>query len=153
MTDQCKHCKYRGDLKECRAADCSQHESWCAQQQQRTIDEMDHLIINIQQALRELSSIADVALVQVDHARSRPDAGALTEKEPCNDIKLDWKKTKDVKPNGDDLVVVMTRNGERKAQVKYGNHYGWKLRDCTHPEQNAYLSFDDGNMWRAIING
>ena len=26
--DQCTHCTLRGNLKECEAGDCSQHESW-----------------------------------------------------------------------------------------------------------------------------
>ena len=43
MTDQCKHCEYRGELKNCRAADCFHHESWYAQQQQRALDELKKL--------------------------------------------------------------------------------------------------------------
>jgi hypothetical protein len=30
IVDQCKHCVFRGDIKKCQAAECSQHESWYA---------------------------------------------------------------------------------------------------------------------------
>ena len=37
MSDQCKHCTMRGDITECLATECFQHESWYAIQQQATI--------------------------------------------------------------------------------------------------------------------
>lgn len=38
MTDQCKHCTLRGDIKKCKAAECFHHENWYAVQQQSEID-------------------------------------------------------------------------------------------------------------------
>ena len=38
MTDQCKHCLYRGDLKTCLAAECFHHENWYAVEQQKRIN-------------------------------------------------------------------------------------------------------------------
>ena len=32
MSDQCKHCEYRGNFKDCAAADCFKHEDWIAEQ-------------------------------------------------------------------------------------------------------------------------
>ena len=40
MTDQCKHCSYRGDLKACLAAECFHHENWYAVEQQKLVDEL-----------------------------------------------------------------------------------------------------------------
>ena len=40
MTDQCKHCSYRGDLKACLAAECFHHENWYAIEQQKRIDKL-----------------------------------------------------------------------------------------------------------------
>lgn len=44
MTDQCKHCTYRGDIKACLAAECCQHENWYAVEQQKQIDELEHAV-------------------------------------------------------------------------------------------------------------
>jgi len=41
MTDQCKHCDLRGDLKKCKSTDCFQHENWYAVEQQKVIDDLD----------------------------------------------------------------------------------------------------------------
>lgn len=30
QNDQCRHCTYKGDITACKAAECSQHESWYA---------------------------------------------------------------------------------------------------------------------------
>ena len=38
--DECKHCTLRGDIKSCRAAICSHHESWYAKHQQEYIDKL-----------------------------------------------------------------------------------------------------------------
>lgn len=40
MNDQCKHCSYRGDMNSCQLSECSIHDSWYAQQQQQTIDDL-----------------------------------------------------------------------------------------------------------------
>ena len=32
MSDQCKHCTVRGDLKECESQPCTTHESWYVKQ-------------------------------------------------------------------------------------------------------------------------
>ena len=41
MTDQCKHCDLRGDLKKCKSTDCFQHESWYAVEQQKVIEQLE----------------------------------------------------------------------------------------------------------------
>ena len=40
MTDQCKNCELRGDIKKCLAADCFHHENWYARVQQERIDKL-----------------------------------------------------------------------------------------------------------------
>ena len=40
MTDQCKFCTHRGDLKACLADTCSHHENWYAKAQQDVIDQL-----------------------------------------------------------------------------------------------------------------
>jgi len=40
MTDQCKHCTLRGDIKKCKATECFNHENWYAVQQQSEIDQL-----------------------------------------------------------------------------------------------------------------
>lgn len=40
MTDQCKHCTLRGDIKSCKAALCFQHESWYALEQEKIINQL-----------------------------------------------------------------------------------------------------------------
>jgi hypothetical protein len=40
VTDQCKHCAIRGDIKECRSETCHQHENWYATHQQKENDQL-----------------------------------------------------------------------------------------------------------------
>ena len=47
MSDSCKHCTVRGDIKACVATPCHTHDSWYAKQLQRRIRELEealHLI-------------------------------------------------------------------------------------------------------------
>lgn len=48
--DSCQYCVYRGDINECLAAKCSQHESWFAEKQSKRID-------NLQQSAEECLAI------------------------------------------------------------------------------------------------
>ncbi len=45
MTDQCKHCTVRGDLKKCLSTDCHHHENWYAKEQQKKIDDLQDFAI------------------------------------------------------------------------------------------------------------
>jgi len=40
MTDQCRYCTLRGDIKKCKATECYHHENWYAIQQQSEIDQL-----------------------------------------------------------------------------------------------------------------
>lgn len=40
MSDQCKHCTIRGDIKLCKAAKCWHHENWYALEQAKTINQL-----------------------------------------------------------------------------------------------------------------
>ena len=53
MTDQCKHCTLRGDIKKCRAAECFHHENWYAVQQQSEIDQLKQQRDELLAALKE----------------------------------------------------------------------------------------------------
>ncbi len=50
MTDQCRHCTYRGDLKKCKSVPCAQHENWYSIEQQKLIyalqNQVEELKIN-----------------------------------------------------------------------------------------------------------
>ena len=37
MSDQCKHCRYRGDLRKCGGVECFTHESWYVRELEREI--------------------------------------------------------------------------------------------------------------------
>ncbi len=47
MTDQCKHCIYKGNITECLQADCWHHENWYAVEQQKKIDYLETYIKNV----------------------------------------------------------------------------------------------------------
>lgn len=47
MTDQCKHCSYRGNLNQCQAAECSKHGDWYPMQLQARIDELEQWVAAI----------------------------------------------------------------------------------------------------------
>jgi hypothetical protein len=53
MTDQCKHCAIRGDIKECRSETCHQHENWYATHQQKEIDQLKAQV----EALRDFCEV------------------------------------------------------------------------------------------------
>ena len=44
MSDTCKHCTARGDIKMCRATPCHTHDSWYAQQQDKEIEKLRALL-------------------------------------------------------------------------------------------------------------
>ena len=44
MTDQCKNCSLKGDIKKCLASDCFQHENWYAKEQQKRIEELEEIV-------------------------------------------------------------------------------------------------------------
>ena len=44
MTDSCKHCTVRGDIKLCVTTPCNTHVSWYAQQQQAEIERLRELL-------------------------------------------------------------------------------------------------------------
>lgn len=41
MTDQCKNCTFRGDLKACQAAECHKHDDWHSVQLNKRIAELE----------------------------------------------------------------------------------------------------------------
>ncbi len=47
MTDQCRPCELKGDIKKCLAAECFHHENWYAKQQQERIDELQDTLTQI----------------------------------------------------------------------------------------------------------
>lgn len=47
MTDQCKHCTYKGDIKACKAAECFQHENWYAKQLQTENEALKSELSNV----------------------------------------------------------------------------------------------------------
>lgn len=57
MTDQCKHCTLRGDIKKCKAAECFHHENWYAVQQQSEIDMLKQQRDELLAALKDASEI------------------------------------------------------------------------------------------------
>ena len=44
MSDSCKHCIVRGDIKACAATPCNTHDSWYAQQLQRRTRKLEALV-------------------------------------------------------------------------------------------------------------
>lgn len=40
MTDQCKRCELRGNIKDCLESECYHHENWYAIEQQKEIDRL-----------------------------------------------------------------------------------------------------------------
>ena len=44
MTDQCKHCILRGNLKECLQQDCSKHEDWVNTELLNIIEENNRVL-------------------------------------------------------------------------------------------------------------
>ena len=44
MTDECKHCKLRGDINGCLVTDCSKHKDWYAVEQQNRIERLEAAI-------------------------------------------------------------------------------------------------------------
>ena len=58
MTDQCKHCTLRGDIKMCKATECFHHENWYAVQQKSEIDQLkqqrDELLAALKVCVRAL---------------------------------------------------------------------------------------------------
>lgn len=55
MTDQCRHCQLRGNLKACMAIECSKHEDWYPQQLQQQNDKLtadNAALVEENQALR-----------------------------------------------------------------------------------------------------
>ena len=40
MSDQCRHCTLRGDIKKCKSTECFHHENWYAKEQQKLINEL-----------------------------------------------------------------------------------------------------------------
>lgn len=44
MTDQCKNCELKGDIKKCLDADCFQHENWYAKEQTKRIEKLEKLV-------------------------------------------------------------------------------------------------------------
>ena len=47
MSDTCKHCTARGDIKMCRATPCHTHDSWYSQQQDKEIERLEKLLEQI----------------------------------------------------------------------------------------------------------
>ena len=47
MSDTCKYCTARGDIKMCRATPCHTHDSWYAQQQDDEIERLEKLLEQI----------------------------------------------------------------------------------------------------------
>jgi hypothetical protein len=66
MTDQCKHCNLKGDLKACKSSECSIHENWYAVEQQKIIDEQRIAIIDMHASLRTCFNSSQGALDQYD---------------------------------------------------------------------------------------
>jgi len=52
--DQCKNCECRGDLGKCLSTECGHHENWYAKEQQKEIDNLNHVIEVQSQALAEV---------------------------------------------------------------------------------------------------
>ncbi len=44
MSDQCKYCSGRGDIKKCESADCDKHETWYAKYLKKELSEKDKRI-------------------------------------------------------------------------------------------------------------
>jgi len=64
MTDQCKHCTVRGDLRACLAVECFQHESWYAIEQQKRIDKLTAAL----EEFKKQYSLSPWIIKQVDDA-------------------------------------------------------------------------------------
>lgn len=45
MTDQCQHCRIKGDLKKCKETECFHRESWYAVEQQNKIEALQDFAI------------------------------------------------------------------------------------------------------------
>ena len=52
MTDTCKHCTARGDIKMCRTTPCHTHDSWYAQQQDKEIEKLRELLSEARDDIR-----------------------------------------------------------------------------------------------------
>jgi len=59
MTDQCKNCELRGNIKGCLETECSNHENWYAIEQQILID-------NLRDKLRCLKPFVEFSKEQLD---------------------------------------------------------------------------------------
>jgi predicted RNase H-like nuclease (RuvC/YqgF family) len=68
MTDQCKHCSLRGDLKTCKETECSHHENWYAIKQQELINKLE---------AKATESDAQIAKLQAELAEAKKDAERL----------------------------------------------------------------------------
>jgi hypothetical protein len=44
MTDQCKNCTYRGDIKACQAAECHKHDDWYSVKLNERIAELESML-------------------------------------------------------------------------------------------------------------
>jgi len=53
MTDQCKHCTVRGDIKSCRVTPCHKHEDWYSKQLQAELDAANAHVAALHHALND----------------------------------------------------------------------------------------------------
>ena len=53
MTDQCGNCQLKGDINQCLAAECFQHENWYAKEQQKRIDNLQAQVDALEEIMME----------------------------------------------------------------------------------------------------
>ena len=56
MTDQCKNCTVRGDLKACLVTECFQHENWYAIEQQKRISLLESQVAAMTMLLKNVTA-------------------------------------------------------------------------------------------------
>ncbi len=54
LIDQCKHCVFRGHIKKCQAAECSQHESWYAKTLSYKVEQREKENESAKKAFKEI---------------------------------------------------------------------------------------------------
>jgi len=69
--DQCKHCTCRGDMKTCRATECSQHESWYAKELEQQDDWISLETRLPEVEVRVLASTKNSGIVSVRLSRNK----------------------------------------------------------------------------------
>ena len=78
MSDQCKHCTVRGDIKDCLSTECFQHENWYAVKQQEHINELQAQNVKLQQANDEAQSL--IGLLEIEVKKLKQD---------CRDLRIE----------------------------------------------------------------